>query len=482
MYNIKDLRQDQIEAIRFILTHQNTMLWVSIGGGKTVITLSSIVERMKKGKIKKTLIFAPIRVIQSAWLQEIQKWAHLNHLKVSVIRGDSKKRLNAFLRDADIYLCNYELMNWLSEILKKYFFDKPFPFECVVYDEVTKLKTSTTSRMTGGNRTRLNKFNQEYTIKKEGWKQFLKKIPYKIGLTGTPAANGYMDLHGQYLAVDAGELLGEYITHYRNAYFNKDYNGFSYNISNSNKKIIEEKISKITFRLDSQKYIQLPKVLVKDVILELPEKVKKSYKELEKQFFTKLDSGTEIELFNKASLSNKCLQFANGFPFTDDQRNYETLHKEKLEALEDILEDANGNPVLCSYTYTSDALEIMKHFKKLNPVNLSGVPAAKTNSIIKKWNNGEIKLLIGHPLSMGHGVDGLQHSGSIIVWFGLNWSYELYEQMNGRLFRNGQTKPVSVVRLLMKDTIDEAVLEAIESKCQTQEDLKKAIDKYRKKQ
>jgi SNF2 family DNA or RNA helicase len=290
-----------------------------------------------------------------------------------------------------------------------------------------------------------------------------------------------MDLHGQYLAVDGGERLGKYITHFRDSFFTKGYNGWTYAINDTDRQWIERKISDITKKMDAKDYLDVPPVKVTNLLVELPIAVRKAYIEVEKNMFTELDSGTQIEIFNRASLSNKCLQFCNGSPYINrETRQWEALHTVKLEALEDILEEAAGSPVLCSYTFRSDADRIMTHFKKYKPINLTAESSRNTKGIIDKWNNGEIKLLIGHPASMAHGIDGLQQSGSIVVWFGLNWSLELYDQMNGRINRQGQNKPVSIIRILCKDTIDLAVADAIERKSDSQEGLKLALDRYRK--
>jgi SNF2 family DNA or RNA helicase len=215
-------------------------------------------------------------------------------------------------------------------------------------------------------------------------------------------------------------------------------------------------------------------------MVDLPATARKAYEEVEKHMFTQLDSGSEVEVFSRSSVSNKCLQFCNGSPYlSSESPDFEALHDAKLDALEEVLEEAGGAPVLCSYTFKSDAERIMKKFKKLKPVNLTTAKSADTERIINDWNSGKIKLLIGHPASMGHGVDGLQDSGSILAWFGLNWSLELYEQMCGRLNRQGQKRPVSIIRILCNDTVDLAVADAIERKTDNQEGLKAALQRYR---
>ena len=463
-----------------MLRNKDSMLWLQMGLGKTIISLTAIVDRMRAGQIKKTVIFGPLRVIESVWEKEASKWEHTKHLTFSILRGDPQKRTRAMFRDADIYLVNYEMMNWFAETLVTHFPDGNIPFQAVIYDEVSMLKNSTSLRVAGGNRDRINKNGTHHTKKFIGWRKLINSFKYRVGLTGTPASNGYIDLHGQYLVVDGGKRLGERVSHYRAAYFNTGYNGWGYHITEPGRQWIEQKISDITIKMDSKDYLDMPEISVSNIMVDLPAKVRKQYQEIEENMFIQLDSGTEIEVFNKASLSNKCLQFCNGAPYISiETREWEAVHDMKLKALEDVLEEAGGAPVLCSYTFKSDAERIMKHFKKYKPVNLTDEPAKKTASIIKKWNKGEIKLLIGHPKSMGHGIDGLQDSGSIIVWFGLNWSFELYEQMNGRLNRQGQSKPVSIIHILCNKTVDVAVLDAIKCKNNSQEGLKKALDRYR---
>lgn len=478
----QQLHDYQKELVMHQLNHDDSMLWVQMGLGKTPVTLTTIVDRMRAGQVKKTLIFGPLRVIQAVWAREARKWSHTQHLRFSVIHGVKEKRTRALFADADVYLINYESMNWLAETLDHYYLSqgKELPFEMVVYDEVSKLKNSTTKRMAGGTTDRKDKRGETYKIKKTGWRKILNHFKYRTGLTGTPASNGYLDLHGQFLAVDGGERLGEYITHYKDSYFTSDYSGWSFTPTELGKQWIEFKISDITKKMDAVDYLDLPDCKITNVMVDLPASARKAYDEVEKNMFTQLDSGQEVEVFSRSSVSNKCLQFCNGSPYlSSDSPDFESVHDAKLDALEDVLEEAGGQPVLCSYTFKSDAERIMKKFKKYKPVNLTTAPSSETERIINDWNSGKLKLLIGHPASMGHGVDGLQESGSILVWFGLNWSLELYEQMNGRINRQGQSKPVSIIRILCNDTVDLAVADALSRKTDDQEGLKSALQRYR---
>ncbi len=479
----QNLHDYQKEAVIHQLCHDDSMLWLQMGLGKTPITLTTIVDRMRAGQVQKVLIFGPLRVIQAVWAREARKWSHTRHLRFSIVHGTKVKRERALFTDADIFLINYENMNWLAQTLEHYLSqDKPLPFQMVVYDEVSKLKNSTSLRIAGGKRDRTDKRGEKYPIKVTGWRKIIPFFKYRSGLTGTPASNGYIDLHGQYLAVDGGKRLGEYITNYKDSYFASDYMGWSYSPTALGKKWIEHQISDITVKMDAKDYLDLPESKVINMMIDLPEKARKAYKEVEANMFTLLESGSEVEIFSRNSISNKCLQFCNGSPYlSSESPEYEALHDAKLDALEDVLEEAGGAPVLCSYTFKSDAERIMKKFKKkYRPVNLTTTPSKDTEKIINQWNNGEIKLMIGHPASMGHGVDGLQDSGSIIVWFGLNWSLELYDQMTGRIAnRQGQKKSVSIIRILCRDTVDLAVADALTRKDDDQEGLKAALQRYR---
>lgn len=483
MLKPQQLYDYQRECIMHQLQHDDSMLWLGMGLGKTAVTLTTIVERMKAGLAQKTLIFGPLRVIQAVWAREACKWEHTQHLRFSVVHGPREKRTRALFVNADIFLVNYEATNWLAETLDHYYLSQgqPLPFQMVVYDEVSKFKNSTAVRMSGGNRDRKTRTGQTVPVKLTGWRKMIPHFKYRTGLTGTPASNGYLDLFGQFLVVDGGKRLGEYVTHYKNDYFVSDYMGWSYVPTELGKQAIEQKISDITIKMDAKDYLDLPDVKVTNLFVDMPASARKAYDEVEKDMFTQLDNGTEIEVFSKSSVSNKCIQIASGAAYrVAGSQEYEVVHDAKLDALEEVLEEAGGSPVLCSYLFKSDAERIMKRFKKYKPVNLTATRSQDTEKVINKWNRGEVKLLIGHPASMGHGVDGLQESGSIVVWFGANWSLELYEQMNARINRQGQRHPVSIIRILCRDTIDLAVVDALEAKDDSQEGLKRSLEKYRR--
>lgn len=480
MLEPSQLHEYQKEAILHQLKCADSMLWLQCGLGKTVITLTTIVDRMRAGQVQKTLIFGPLRVVHSVWAREARGWSHAKHLRFSVIHGTKEKRLRALFADADVFLINYENMNWLAETLEHYYHDKEFPFQMVVYDEVTRAKNASSLRMSGGNRDRKDRNGQLHKIKVTGWRKILGRFKYRTGLTGTPASNGYLDLHGQYLAVDGGQRLGQYVTHFKDSYFESDYMGWSYKPSESGKARIEQKIGDITIKMDACDYLDMPKTRIVNMMVDLPDTARRAYQEMEAQMFAKLDNGVELEVFSKNSISNKTLQIANGAAYlVAGGLEYEPMHDAKLDALEEVLEEAGGSPVLCSYTFKADAARIMERFKAYKPVNLTEVSSKDTGKIIDKWNTGGIRLMVAHPSSCGHGLDKLQESGSIVVWFGLNWSLELYDQMNARLDRQGQKKSVSIIRILCRDTIDLAVADAIERKTDDQDGLKAALQRYR---
>lgn len=477
-----DIHMYQRQAILHQLYNKFSMLWLQPGLGKTIITLTSFVDLKRAGRVNKALIFGPLRVVQSVWETEARKWEHTRHLTFNKLIGPKDKRRRMLFDDADIYLCNYENMNWLAQELGRYYLkaEQPLPFQFVVYDEISKLKNSTTLRMAGGHRDRKDKHGETHKIKVSGWRGLLDKFEYRTGLTGTPATNGYIDLFGQYLAIDGGERLGEYVTHFKDSYFMSDYKGWSYVPTELGKVYIEKKISDITLKMDAADHLDMPKVTYINTWVDIPDAARKIYKEMERNMFARLDNGTELEVFSKSAISNKCLQIAGGAAYLEvGAPQYEVIHDAKLDALEDVIEEAAGAMVICAYNFRADAERIMKRFKKLKPVNLTDEKSADTSKILQRCKDGHVKLLIGHPASVGHGLDGLQEVCSIVVWFGLNWSLELVTQLNCRVDRQGQRQPVSIIRLLSRDTVDLAVLDAIERKVDTQQGLKAALDRYR---
>lgn len=453
----------QKKAVNHQCTHSNSMLWVSMGLGKTVITLTTLAHLIRTQFLKGVIIVAPIRVIRLVWRQEAAKWEHTKHLTFSMVTGTKDQRTRALLRPADIYMTNYENLKWLAETLQTYFVKKnrPLPFNGIVWDEISKMKNSATDRV-------------------KATKKILDHFVWTTGLTGTPASNGYKDLHGQFLVVDKGVRLGTSKTAFRTRFYRKagPYKEVPYDDTEDT---IKKLIGDITLEMSAEDYNPLPDLMVNNIEIEMPADLRVKYDRMEKEFFLKLDSGAEVEMFNQASLTNKCLQFSNGAMYpVAGMPLWEAVHDLKLEALEDIIDEANGSPILCSYAYRSDAERIMTKFKHLRPINLTECKTeASLINAMHRWKTDDCALMIGHPASMGHGIDGLQKNGHIVVWFGLNWSLDLYDQMNARVRRQGQGAPVICHRIMMQDTLDQAQALALDEKATTQAGLRNAIKEYR---
>lgn len=439
------------------------MLWLDMGLGKTVITLTSLSHLLSTGFLRGVIIVAPIRVIRLVWKQEAAKWQHTKGLTFSMVTGTKDQRTRALLRPADIYLINYDVLGWLAETLQTYFVkkDRPMPFNGIVWDEISKMKNSSTNRV-------------------KAFRKIADKFDWTTGLTGTPASNGYKDLHGQFLVVDKGVRLGTSKTAFRTRFYRKvgPYKEVPFDDTES---VIKGLIGDITLEMSAEDYNPLPDLMVNNVEIEMPDNLRTMYEKMEKEFFLQLDSGSEIEVFNQAALTNKCLQFSNGAMYpVAGMPLWEPIHDLKLEALEDIIEEAQGSPVLCAYAYRSDAERIMKRFQDIDPINLTECKSEHSlTNAMHRWKTGDCQLMIGHPASMGHGIDGLQKNGHILVWFGLNWSLDLYEQFNARIRRQGQGAPVMCHRILMQNTLDQAQAMALDEKAQTQAGLRNAIKQYR---
>lgn len=428
----------------FILAHKVSALFLDCGLGKTITTLTAINELMYDSfEISKVLIIAPLRVAQSTWKEEIEKWDHLNLLRYSIAVGDEKERLKALKQNSDIYIINRENVDWL---VTKSGID--FNFNMLIIDELSSFKSHTSKR----------------------FKSLLKIRPYferVVGLTGTPSSNGLMDLWAEFRVLDLGERLGRYITHYRNEYFLPDKrNGaviFSYKPQPNAEERIYRRLADITISMKSTEYLKMPELILNDLEINLGEEDQIKYKKFKKEMVMTIQE-KEIDAINAASLSNKLIQLANGSIYDKDKKFYE-VHNKKLDKLEEIIESANGKPVLVAYWFKADKERIEKRFK---------VREIKTADDIKQWNKGMIDLALIHPASAGHGLN-LQSGGSTLVWFSLTWSLELYQQTNARLYRQGQKDTVVIHHLITKNTIDEDIMKSIKRKDKTQEALMKAV-------
>ena len=435
----------QIYATNFIKTHKEAVLLLDVGLGKTSCTLTAIKDLLDSGEVKKVLVIAPLRVAKITWSDEIQKWDHLSGLRYSVVVGTEKQRLKALEKDADIYIINRESVEWL---IHKSF--KKFNYDMLVIDELSSFKSYSAKRFKAlmNMRHRLNRV---------------------VGLTATPSSNSLLDLFSEYKLIDGGKRLGQYITHYREKYFDPDKRNanviFSYKLKPFAEEAIYSKIDDITISMKAVDYLKMPPILYNEIKVELDQKERKIYEILKKDMIVALED-KEIDAMNAASLSNKLLQMANGSVYGEEKEVFH-LHDKKLDALEEIVEAANGNSVLCAYWYKHDLERIKARFgDKCQEIN--------SEASIRKWNSGDIQIGLIHPMSAGHGLN-LQSGGSILVWFGLTWSLELYQQTIGRLYRQGQTRSVIIHHIVCKDTIDERVMSALKNKEVSQDALIRAV-------
>jgi SNF2 family DNA or RNA helicase len=418
-------------------------LFLEPGLGKTVITLSAIWELMfDYFDIRKVLVIAPLRVAENTWTEELEKWDHLTYLRISRVLGTEAQRLEALRTPADIYVINRENVLWLAELGE-------WDFDMLVIDELSSFKNASSKRFKALRRKRPG-------------------IERVVGLTGTPSTNGLMDLWPEIYLLDQGKRLGKTLSTYRADFFVPDrMNGwivYSYRPRPRAEEWIYSRLADLCVSMKSQDFLQMPERLERDVTVKLPPAAKEKYKELEREMVAKLE-GKTVDAVNAAVLTNKLLQMASGAVY-DENKAVAELHSAKLDALEDLIEAANGKPVLIYFGYRHDKERIQKRFKEAQEI--------KTPEDFQSWNRGEIPVAIAHPASMGHGLN-LQHGGSTVVWFSLPWSLELYQQANARLWRQGQKDTVVIFRLIAEGTIDLDVVRALAKKDLTQENLMQAV-------
>ena len=437
-------------ATEYIETHPVAAVLLDMGLGKTSITLTALNNLLFDSfEVCRILVIAPLRVARNTWGAEIEKWDHLKGLKYSVAVGTETERMAALRKKADIYLINRENVQWLiaeSSI--------PFDFDMVVVDELSSFKNHQTKRFKALMKVR-------------------PKVKRIVGLTGTPSSNGLMDLWAEFRLLDMGERLGRFIGQYRTSYFRPDkQNGqvvFSYKPLQGAEKQIYGKISDITISMKSTDHLQMPELVNSRYTVYLSERENSRYAELKEELVLQLPDG-EITAANAASLSGKLSQMANGAVYTDAGETV-AIHERKLDALEDIIEAANGKPVLVAYWFRHDLERITERLHKLK------IPCSRldTDGSIRKWNAGEIPVALIHPASAGHGLN-LQGGGNMLVWFGLTWSLELYQQTVARLWRQGQESETVVVQhIITKGTIDERIMKALSEKDTTQAALIDAV-------
>ena len=435
----------------FIIKTPHAAVILDMGMGKTATTLSAINELMfDRFEVHKVLVIAPLRVANTVWSDEIEQWAELRHLRYSKIVGTLKQRKAALEKDADIYIVNRENLPWLVEQCVPY-----FKWDMVVIDELSSFKSWQSKR----------------------FKAFMTMRPYMkrvVGLTGTPSSNGLMDLFAEFKVIDGGERLGRFIGEYRSRYFREGRrNGnvvYEYIPMDYAECQIYDKIDDITISMKAMDYLEMPELISTKRVVKMTDKEKERYGQFKKEYVLSELEGVEVTAANAASLSNKLVQMSNGAVYSDDH-DVVKIHDQKLDALEDIIEAANGEPILIAYWFKHDLSRIQERLEKLK---LKGT-VLKNEDDIREWNKRNIKVGLLHPASAGHGLN-LQKGGHHLVWFGLTWSLELYQQTNARLWRQGQQAETVVIQhIVTEGTIDEEILRALENKDAQQSRLIAAV-------
>ena len=437
-------------ATEYIESHPAAAVFLDMGLGKTSITLTALNNLLfDYFAVHRILVVAPLRVARNTWSDEIEKWEHLHNLTFAIAVGSEKERLEALKKQADITMINRENLQWLIEKS-----GQPFEYDMVVIDELSSFKNHQAKRFKALMKVR-------------------PKVKRIVGLTGTPSSNGLIDLFAEFKILDMGMRLGRFIGQYRNTYFKPDkVNGpivYSYKPLPGAEDAIYEKISDITISMKAADHLKMPELVNTKYMVHLSEKEKKKCEDMKAELVLALPEG-EITAANAASLSGKLSQMANGAVYADDE-SILPIHDRKLDALEDIIESANGKPILIAYWFKHDLMRIEQRLTEKK------IPFQKLDSdaSMKKWNRGELPVALIHPASAGHGLN-LQSGGSTIVWFGITWSLELYQQTVARLYRQGQSSgTVTVIHILTEGTVDEKIMKALADKDSTQSALIDAV-------
>ena len=437
MLKREQLHNYQKSCVEFIKHHKKCGLFLDMGLGKTTTTLTAAADMIRAKEVSNVLVIAPLRVANTVWHKEAASWEHLKDLDVCVCTGTPKQRKDALSSDADIHVINRENVQWMVA-------NVPWKWNMVIIDESSSFKSYKSGRF-------------------KSLRRVIDRIDSMVLLTGTPSPNGLMDLWPQLFLIDKGERLGKSITNYRQRFFYQTgYGGYTYEPREGAAEQIKRLIKDVCITMTAEDYLELPDKVVVDEVIELPSDAMRQYKELKKEFILQLEDGLNIETPSAAAQVNKLLQLCNGAVY-DEEGNWHEIHDAKIKALKEIIEDNPTENLLVAYNFKSDLARLQAAFP-------DAVVLDKEGKALEEWNKGNIKMLLAHPASAGHGLNA-QHGGSMIVWFGLNWSLELYQQFNARLHRQGQTKPVRIIRLAAKDCIDNSVLGVLRNKDATQDDL-----------
>ena len=447
----------QRRASAWVVDHDRCCLFLDMGLGKSVITLTAISDLMDSCDVTRTLVVAPKKVAETTWSDEAEKWDHLSHLRVSRVIGDAKRRVSALEADADIYVIGRDSLVWLVG-----HYNGSLPFDMIVIDELTSFKSSRSQRF-------------------KAMRIATASASRVVGLTGTPAPNGLIDLWAEMYCIDQGERLGKSVTRYRDTYFNQRvWNNIvvKCTVKPGLDKVIMDRISDICLSMRASDLLKLPDLIVHTVRIPLPRPIMDEYEEFERgrvmEFMGEHDGETDIVMANSAAgLMSKLSQFANGAVY-DEDRMVHHIHDEKVDRLAEIVEAANGSGVLVFYQYKHDVPRIKERLRGVK------VRVYEGEKDLRDWNDGKIEALLAHPASTAYGLN-MQKGGHYIVWFGTGWNLELYQQANARLHRQGQPHPVTVYNLVCQGTIDERANKALEGKKSVQQGLIDGLNFLRKK-
>lgn len=438
-------------SAKFALEHTHCGLFLDMGLGKTVTTLTVLDEliydrfEVARGSV---LVIAPLRVAEDTWSREVDKWDHLNHLRVSKVLGSAKRRIQALQTPADLYIVNRENVVWLAE-----HYGQHWPFSTIVIDELSSFKNPVGKRF-------------------KALKRLTPLFERFIGLTGTPAPRNLLDLWSELYFIDRGERLGRTLGHYRNQYFTPGRrNGFvvyDWELLPGAEQLIYDKISDVCMSLTAADWLNMPERISVVHEVHLSDAVKSQYRRFEREHYLALtDPDNPLLAANAGVLCGKLTQFSNGAVYRED-KTWEEIHEAKLEMLEQLIEEANGQSVMVFYSFQHDLVRIKDRLATYDPQTLDSADD------VARWNTGEIQVLLAHPASMGHGLN-LQDGGHIVVWFGIPWDLELYQQANARLDRQGQTQSVLIHHLVCKGTVDEDIMQRLERKDMGQQALIEAV-------
>lgn len=471
MLHYSDLHPYQLRAIQHCHDHPRAMLWLFMGAGKSTVALTALQQLQAELKVYRALVIAPRRVAELVWRQEIAEWEHLTGMKAALLRGPQKLR-DLHRADCDLHVINYEAIPWLVNAVNDQFLSKGRypPWNMLILDEIDRLKDASGKRY-------------------QTLEPLLPYFAYRYGLTGTPADNGYMDLHGQYKMLDGGQRLYKHLSDFRAQWCQAGYAERSWELREAAKPIIEARIQDITLPMSAEDYLQLPDYQYHDHWVELPPTIQEQYDKLEQEMFAQLERHVEdpldgeydLEVHSALSARAKCRQVANGaFLVPENTGEVVLVHDAKLEMLDSIMHEAAGKPVLLAYLFRHDMERIKARYAKQGyRIGYIGPGTKDAEAVVREWNEGRFHLLMSHPASLAHGCN-LQRGGHELVWFGITDDLRYYRQFNARLRRQGQSAPnVHIRRILARNTVDVPIAKLLERKTATAEELRLAIEAYR---